>query len=177
MADEKKFLDAGGLGHAWGKIKTWLTSWKTEQFGSGNYTSSRNVIIKDAVGSSAAWGALGTSLEIDNDGSMSTNDFQIAAQGVMGPNINLYLEKNNGMLIARTQMSLSSGKVCTNKTGGNIQCLVFGSYHQSEGNDVTFSFSERLGNDQTLKLDANKTGTSIMAGSVVVFVVWSRVTT
>lgn len=160
----------------WDRIKEYLTSWKTEQFGSGTYSSSRDVTIKDAIGSSAAWGALGTSLEVDNGGLATLNDFQISAQGVLGPSINLYLEKSNGMLIAKIQMSLSSGKVCTNKTGGNIQCLVFGSYHQSEGNDITFSFSERLENDQVLKLDANKTGTTIMAGSVVVFVVWSKMT-
>ena len=41
MADEKKFLDAGGLEHAWDKIKTWLGSWKTNQFGNMSVVNNR----------------------------------------------------------------------------------------------------------------------------------------
>lgn len=54
MADEKKFLDAGGLGHAWEKIKTWLGSWKTEQFGSGSYNNGCELDISPF--SYPAWG-------------------------------------------------------------------------------------------------------------------------
>lgn len=34
MAD-KKYLDKGGLAHLWDKIKSYLTTWKTSNFGTG----------------------------------------------------------------------------------------------------------------------------------------------
>lgn len=36
---EKKFLDQGGLSRLWDKVKAYLTSWKTTNFGTGIYSN------------------------------------------------------------------------------------------------------------------------------------------
>lgn len=49
----KKYLDKGGLEHAWAKIKSWiqtyLSSWKTTSFGSGTYSNSGSITSSGTV--------------------------------------------------------------------------------------------------------------------------------
>ena len=44
----KQYLDKGGLEHAWSKIKSWiqtyLSSWKTTNFGTGTYNNTGSII-------------------------------------------------------------------------------------------------------------------------------------
>ena len=44
MAD-KKYLDQGGLTHLWDKIKSYLTTWKASNFGTGTYSNSGTLTI------------------------------------------------------------------------------------------------------------------------------------
>lgn len=41
-----KYLDDAGLGRVWDKIKTWLASWKIEQFGAGEISIYKNAHFK-----------------------------------------------------------------------------------------------------------------------------------
>lgn len=44
-----KFLDNSGLSHLWNKIKSYLTSWKSENFGSGTYDNKGMIEISNGT--------------------------------------------------------------------------------------------------------------------------------
>ena len=41
-----KYLDGGGLAHLWDKIKSYLTTWKTSNFGAGTYEISGTATVE-----------------------------------------------------------------------------------------------------------------------------------
>lgn len=132
MADEKKFLDAGGLGHAWDKIKTWLASWKTEQFGSGTYENELGLNIKE----------IETGLADAVIGSIRLGDFQVIYCDLPSGKVPT-LEKPFGMLI-RTGVSAGAVpiRVAANNTGKQIWVigLIFNPNANSDGSyPVTMS--------------------------------------
>lgn len=44
----KQYLDKGGLERVWDRIKSYLTTWKTTNFGSGTYTNSGSLTISSS---------------------------------------------------------------------------------------------------------------------------------
>ena len=69
-----KYLDDAGLTHVWSKIKTWLASWKIEQFGAGEISINENAHFK----------VTGTGVSITNDDddfNFSLSDFEFAIKG------------------------------------------------------------------------------------------------
>lgn len=43
----KKYLDGGGLEHAWAKIKNWISLWKITSFGSGAYNNTGTITVSN----------------------------------------------------------------------------------------------------------------------------------
>ena len=43
-----KFLDSNGLTSLWSKFKSFLTTWKTENFGTGTYSNTGNMSLSNA---------------------------------------------------------------------------------------------------------------------------------
>lgn len=74
MAD-KKYLDEGGLTHLWEKIKSYLETWKTSNFGTGTYSNNGQLNIVN--GTITAKGNVGlTSYAVNG----SVSDFVIGSQ-------------------------------------------------------------------------------------------------
>lgn len=113
-----KFLDNTGLSHLWSKIKSYLISWKSENFGSGTYNNRGNFNIATSK----------SNFQIDTGGNIITRGH------------NSYGTYKTGMQLTTT----SSATTLVDDIGVNELFVAYGLVSYNGGVDVYLDSGETL---------------------------------
>lgn len=135
MAD-KKYLDGGGLAHLWDKIKSYLTTWKTSNFGTGTYSNS---------GTFSNRGRFTSSAKLIQFISGSYVDFQSEAEFRMNANSYLSIAQNTYMkIMTRYYVFLTSTHSCSfQRMAVDMMCFIVMKTPSTGG---YLNFSSQVGN-------------------------------
>ena len=152
---EKKYLDRGGLEHAWDRIKSYLTTWKTTNFGSGTYLNSGSLLIGQNIAIEAGYTLIlnqatriGTRFSVDN--LEIVNAREASAQQPF------YILKTRGMAIIYKYVTMFANVVARNNSGVTITLGAISLYPDESGIVQSSFVYKEIANMQDVTLESGR---------------------